>query len=515
MKNKHVKFKQLLSLSIAVIAFVGSIYGQNTTILPVSPNASAEAKALLSYIQSISGKHTLTGQHNYPQSGDKNTQFAADYIGKTPVVWSDDFGFSKTGDKDTYLARPEIIKEAIRQYRMGSIVTLCWHAVPPTADEPVTFQPLPGANPEKLESVQGQLTDAQFQELLTKGTALHKHWMQQVDVIAGYLKQLQDAHVPILWRPYHEMNGGWFWWGGRFKGKYTTAELYRQIYDRLVNFHKLNNLIWIWSVDRPTEPVKAFSHFYPGNQYLDIVGLDVYGSDFKQIYYDSLMILAKGKPITLAEVGSPPTMEVLKQQPNWTWWVIWAGFVRSTPREQFKSYVKDERMLFMEDAAYSKGTENLRKVSGFEPLVVSRPADFTGDWFLNEYESQIGTSEMANTPNKLNVIQKGNELTISSVTKVEWADEETSKQTLVLDGTENKSKGFNNSPRIQVASWSAGRDTLSIDSKTTFTFQGKTRDSKAKDIWTFQRRGKQLVIAHTVDSFRGGATSSTIVYDMR
>ena len=509
------KFQLRKVLTIVIVLFAYSLTLSGQVILPVTPNASPEAKALLAYIQGISGKYTLTGQHNYPQSGDKNTQFAADYIGKTPVVWSDDFGFSKSGDKDTYLARPEIIKEAIRQYKMGAIVTLCWHAVPPTADEPVTFQPLPGANPEKLESVQGQLTDAQFKDLLTKGTALHKHWMQQVDVIAGYLKQLQDAHVPVLWRPYHEMNGGWFWWGGRFQGKYTTAELYRQIYDRLVNFHKLNNLIWIWSVDRPTEPVKAFSHYYPGNQYLDIVGLDVYGSDFKQIYYDSLMILAKGKPITLAEVGSPPTMEVMKQQPNWTWWVIWAGFVRSTPREQFKSYVKDSRMLFMEDAAYSKGTENLRKVSGFAPLSLTRPSDFTGEWIFNEYESVVNTNELANIPNKLSIVQNGNELNMTSVSRIEWADEETLKQTLLMDGSENKSTVFNNSPRVQVASWSSGKDTLSIDSKTTFTFQGKTRESKAKDIWTFQRRGRQLVIVRAADSFRGGVSSSTIVYDKR
>jgi mannan endo-1,4-beta-mannosidase len=510
---KHLK--QILSVCTGLFVFGISIFGQNANIQPVTPNASPEAKALLAYIQGLSGKHTLTGQHNYPQSGDRNTQFAADYIGKTPVVWSDDFGFSKVGDKDTYLARPEIIKEAIRQYRLGSIVTLCWHAVPPTADEPVTFQPLPGANPEMLASVQGQLTDAQFKDLLTKGTALNKHWMQQVDVIAAYLKQLQDAHVPILWRPYHEMNGGWFWWGGRFKGEYTTAALYRQIYDRLVNFHKLNNLIWVWSVDRPTEPVKAFTNYYPGNQYLDILALDVYGSDFKQAYYDSLMVLSKGKPITLAEVGNPPTLDILKQQPNWTWWVIWAGFVRSTPREQFKTYVKDSRMLFMEDAAYAKGIENIRKVSGFAPLVISRPADFTGEWVLNEYESTIGTNELANTPYKLSIIQKENELTIASVSKVEWADDEVTKQILALDGTENKSTVFNNSPRIQVASWSSGKDTLTIDSKVTTNFGGNSRERKSKEVWSFQRRGKQLVIARTADSFRGGSSSSSMVYDRK
>ena len=457
----------------------------------------------------------LTGQHNYPQSGDRNTQFAADYIGKTPIVWSDDFGFSKTGDKDTYLSRPAIIKEAIRQYKLGAIVTLCWHAVPPTADEPVTFQPLPGADPEKLASVQGHLTDAQFQELLTEGTTLNKHWMAQVDVIASYLKQLQDAHVPVLWRPYHEMNGAWFWWGGRFKGKYTTAELYRRIYDRLVNFHKINNLIWVWSVDRPTEPVKNFSNYYPGNQYLDIVALDVYGSDFKQIYYDSLMYLSKGKPVTLAEVGVPPTLEILKQQPNWTWYVIWAGMVRGTSREQFKSFVNDPRILFMEDAAYGKGIKHLREVSGLPPLALSAPAEFTGDWILNEYESTFGNMGMSNIAYKLHVVQRDNELDINSATKVEWGDDEVKDQTLTLDGKENKSMVFNNSPRIQTANWSSGKDTLSIDSKITFTFGGNSRENKSKESWTLFRKGKQLIISQTAESFRGGPRTSTIVYDKK
>jgi mannan endo-1,4-beta-mannosidase len=108
---------------------------------PVTPNASPEAAALLSLIYSLSGRHILSGQHNYPNSGERNTQFAAEYIGETPVVWSQDFGFAEEGDKDSYLARPAIMEEATRQHQKGAIITLCWHAVPPTADEPITFQP--------------------------------------------------------------------------------------------------------------------------------------------------------------------------------------------------------------------------------------------------------------------------------------------------------------------------------------------------------------------------------------
>ena len=153
--------------------------------------------------------------------------------------------------------------------------------------------------------------------------------MAQVDTIAYYLKQLQKAHVPVLWRPYHEMNGTWFWWGGRYSG-YPTKALYQQIFDRLVNYHKLNNLIWVWSVDRPTKPGMEFSNFFPGSKYFDIAALDVYGSDFNQSYYDQLLALANGKPITLAEVGNPPSPQVLSQQPKWSYWVIWAGMAHLT-----------------------------------------------------------------------------------------------------------------------------------------------------------------------------------------
>ena len=163
----------------------------------------------------------LTGQHNYPDTKDRNTKFAADYIGKTPAVFSIDWGFAEEGHKDSYLARPGNVKEAIRQHKLGSIITICWHAVPPTGNEPATFQPLPDADTNLLQSVQGNLLDQQFIDVLTPGTELYYKWCDQVDTIAVFLKMLQDAKVPILWRPYHEMNGGWFWWGGRI-GDYGT-----------------------------------------------------------------------------------------------------------------------------------------------------------------------------------------------------------------------------------------------------------------------------------------------------
>jgi len=502
-----------VNLLVTVILVVVCTTAFAQKIAPVTPNASTEAKALLAYLQGLQGKYTLSGQHNFPISKDRNTQFAADYIGETPVVWSQDFGFASDGDKDSYLARPSIIEEAIRQHKLGAIVTLCWHAVPPTAEEPVTFQPLPGYDSTALASIQGKLLDKQFKDILTPGTKLYKQWVKQVDQIAAYLKQLQDAKVPVLWRPYHEMNGNWFWWGGRYEGKYTTAALYRQIFDRMVKFHKLNNLIWVWSVDRPSQPGREFDKYYPGNQYLDLLAIDIYGNDFNQSYYDGLMALSQGKPITLGEVGNPPSVEILDKQPNWNFWVVWAGMTRGTSRETYEKLAANSRAIFMEDKAYAEGTMAYRKACGFEPLALNRPADFTGTWMLNEYESKVQAGP-SSTPYKLDIAQQGTELTIKSTSVVEWADDEVTEQTLTLDGKDIFSTGFNNAPRVQHANWSVARDTLVIDSKVTFNFGNRPIEINAKDTWQLKRRDKKLVIVQKVNS-RVGERTSILVYDKK
>jgi mannan endo-1,4-beta-mannosidase len=352
-----------------LVLLLGLWCGGCSSLRLVTPHASPEAVALLEYLHSISGKHTLTGQHNFPNTHDTSTRQAARAWGKTPAIFGQDFGFAAPGDKDAVTARPEIIAECERQYGKGSIIALCWHAVPPTADEPVTFRPRPGAATDRLASVEGHLTDKQWNDLVTPGTKLYNHWCAQVDVIAGYLKQLQAAHVPVLWRPYHEMNGDWFWWGGR-RGDCGTTVLYRQLFDRLVNYHHLDNLVWIWSVDRPSTPERQFADYFPGRNYFDIAALDVYHGDFQQSYYRDLLKLAGGKPVALAEVGPPPTLDVLKQQPRWTWWMLWAGMVGRGPdaTNVMQALVNSPRSLSLNDSEYVKGIAPIRAASGLAPL---------------------------------------------------------------------------------------------------------------------------------------------------
>ena len=496
---KYIPGKIIAILLIALFSI--NVIAQN----PVNPDATPESRALLKYLQGLSGKYILSGQHNFPAAGERNTQFAANYIGKTPVIWSSDFGFSAEGDKDSYKSRPAIVQEAIRQHNKGAIINLCWHAVPPTADEPVTFQPLPGADPSApLASVQGRLTDKQFRDILTPGTDLYKKWLKQVDEIAVYLKQLLDANVPVVWRPYHEMNGNWFWWGGRYEGKYTTAALYRQIFDRMVKFHKLNNLIWVWSVDRPSQPGREFVNYYPGTKYLDILAIDIYGNDFSQSYYDGLMSLSEGKPVTLAEVGNPPSPEILSKQPNWIYWVVWAGMTRGTSTTDYDKLLADPKVLFQEDPPYINGTINYRKECGFEPLKADMAVDFTGDWKLNECASTALSAGAAAVPYKLQVVQINDLMTVKSFTVSEYSDDETDQQSLSLDGKDKLSTVFMNAPRVQNAVWSQSKDTLTINSKVTMTYGGKSKDLKSKEVWVLKKRGVKLRIVQTGDNFMDG-----------
>src|ERR1017187_1732164 len=344
----------------------GLFCGACSSVRPVTPHASPEAVALLKYIHAVSGQHTLTGQHNFPNTKSVSTEQAAKAYGKTPAIFGQDFGFAAPGDKDAVAARPDIIAEIKRQHAQGSIITLCWHAVPLTADEPVTFRSSRSAATNgNLASVQGRLTDQEWHDVITPGTELYKHWCAQVDVIAGFLKQLQAAHIPVLWRPYHEMNGDWFWWGGR-GGDNGTKAIYRQIFDRLVNYHHLDNLIWVWSVDRPARADRQFVDYNPGTNYFDIAALDVYGSDFQQSYYNDLLVQAAGKPVALAEVGPPPTAAVLAQQPRWTWWMSWAGNVRKSAAGQ--ALFDDPRSYSLSDPEFIKSFAPTRAAYGLPPL---------------------------------------------------------------------------------------------------------------------------------------------------
>ena len=282
----------------------------------MNPNATPEARALLKTLCDVTGKGILTGQHNFPNQRDLDTNGIFQATGRYPAIWGSDFGFTDGEDKDAITHRDLMIAEAKKQSAAGSIIYLCWHMLRPTEDEPGQ----PGAS--WSGSVQAKLTEDQWQELIASDSPLHKRWEKYMDTAAVYLKQLQDAHIAVLWRPMHENNGTFFWWGGH-PGPYGTAMLYREVYNRMVNVHHLNNLVWVWNQNGPA-PSGEFYNFFPGKNYCDVVSYDNYRT-LDDRYYQEILTIADGKPIAFGEVGSIPSPETLKAQPKWAFYMTWAG----------------------------------------------------------------------------------------------------------------------------------------------------------------------------------------------
>jgi mannan endo-1,4-beta-mannosidase len=95
------------------------------------------------------------------------------------------------------------------------------------------------------------------------------------------------------------------------------------LYDRLVNFHKLDNLVWVWNANEVKETVKDYQPFYPGHDTVDVLATDVYSGRYDDKNYHMLMELAEGRPIGLGEIGKLPTPAMLAEQNQWVWFMSW------------------------------------------------------------------------------------------------------------------------------------------------------------------------------------------------
>jgi mannan endo-1,4-beta-mannosidase len=284
---------------------------------PVNKNASQEAKKLLAFLYSVKGKYIISGEHNFNSQLNTYSDSVYAKTGKYPALWGSDFIWDWKTDRGQ-----DVVNEAIKKWQDGYIVTLMWHQGRPTDEPPFDWK----------QSIMGKLTDAQWAELTTPGSELNKRWLAQIDVVAGYLKQLQDAHVPVLWRPYHEMNGVWFWWGNK-KGGNGIAKLWKMMYDRYTNYFHLNNLIWVFGAngirDIPMDEAYSYKDYYPGANYVDILGADVYHFDYEQKDYNELKELANGKLMALTETGELPNQAVLAAQTEWAYFMVWTNFLWS------------------------------------------------------------------------------------------------------------------------------------------------------------------------------------------
>jgi hypothetical protein len=283
--------------------------------MPTPPPTGARAK-VLAYLDGLGGKKTLTGQHDkFNSTPASATDQVHGITGKYPALWSADFGFGQ----DALDNRGTMIAEAKKQWQAGAVVQIMYHNCAPTRDELCGWDDIGGANP-------AHLSDAQWNELVTDGTALHAAWIARLDTLSPYLADLKAAGVAPLFRPLHEMNQGVFWWGGR-GGANGTRKLWQITHDYLVNKKGFDHIIWVWDIQNFGSLASDAVDYYPGASYFDIAALDVYGGGYTQQNYDVMKKAAAGKPIAIGECEFPPAVDVFNSQPDWIFFMLWPDFV--------------------------------------------------------------------------------------------------------------------------------------------------------------------------------------------
>lgn len=246
---------------------------------------SANPRGILVGQQTAHGENVSYGMKEYVDNLQKET-------GQYPSLVSADYayGAKRTDDPDL----KAINKVLIEWWKKGGLVTVSWHA----------------RNPVTGGTAFDVAKPVDLKEILKPGTEINKRWISQLDRVAKGLAELRDAKVVVLWRPFHEMNGNWFWWGRQdYQGhKDDFNALWRQMFDYFTKDKKLDNLIWVYAASggaheasKAGHPNRSIAYYYPGNDYCDIVGMDRYLDNNVLPGYDELSEL--GKPVACCEFG--------------------------------------------------------------------------------------------------------------------------------------------------------------------------------------------------------------------
>lgn len=171
-------------------------------------------------------------------------------------------------------------------------------------------------------------------KVLVSGTRENAVATADVAKLAGYLKLLKDANIPVLFRPFHEAGGdftwgSWFWWGN--SGTEVTNDLWKWLYKALTDDYGLNNLIWVWTMQTSDEgklaTVAQLKSAYPGDEYVDIVGADIY-ADALTDQTDQFALINQAvdgkKIIALSETGNLLDVEAqLTENCLWSYFMGW------------------------------------------------------------------------------------------------------------------------------------------------------------------------------------------------
>lgn len=322
-----------------ISVFTGIKNSYSIASTPINPKANEAARSLYSYLKNNFGSKIISG-HLDGQAIQGITDcrpmlYGWDLYSYTegyPWKWSNDanngegghvFGSEDNGNIDA------AIKWHTSTNGKG-IVALHWHWCSPKGGKP-------GTNTFYTEYTTFDVTKA-----VEEGTEENKLILRDIEAIASQLKKLQDAGVPVLFRPLHEAGGGWFWWGA--KGPEPCKKLWNILYDKLTNQYGLNNLIWVWSTNE--------TEWYPGDDKVDVIGYDSYPGEYnvgvQNYMFNDLYLLTGGhKIIAMTENGPLPNPDAcFTQDTPWALFMSWGNMLYDQNlSEHIKNVYHHEKVL--------------------------------------------------------------------------------------------------------------------------------------------------------------------------
>lgn len=316
MTNTKTYIKLIYTLLLALIT--KGVFANNIDSTLVNKNATTETVELYNFLRSVYGKKTLSGAMCKYTISSSEAEWIHRKSDKHPAILCYDMmNVTNPHSHDNYY---DMIVSAKKWHAKGGIVAVMWHWRNPLKTNDAFYS-------MNMKDTPKSRTDFDVSKVHDPSSDEYKAIVEDIDVVASYLLKLQKLNIPVLWRPIHESQGGWFWWGAGDSN--DNKALWDLLYDRMVNHHKLNNLIWVWTVDRREGRGRA-SDWYPGDDKVDILGIDIYDDpthESKRKHFDFTNAIGNGrKMVALTECGTiPHPQKMLEGGDKWLWFMPWVA----------------------------------------------------------------------------------------------------------------------------------------------------------------------------------------------
>lgn len=300
---------------------------ENVRDYMVDANATAETVALFYNLKQLSKTKFAIGQQDAFNAFYNNAGGMSDIkktAGQDPALLGSDFMFitdlNNNGQSSNWFFQQEqiITADAKEAYDKGMINVFCWHLREPYQEE--TFYAADMTTEEK---------NTAFRSILPGG--IHHDWYKEkLDKVASVISNMTGTDgkkIPVIFRPFHEFDGNWFWWGAAYSTPEEYKAAYRFTVDYLKNDKGVNNILYAFSPDNSYSSAAAYLTRYPGDEYVDLLGMDNYG-DFNnqgqngsntanaKLKVVSDLALSKVKIAALTETG----YQVTSSNPAITGW---------------------------------------------------------------------------------------------------------------------------------------------------------------------------------------------------